>query len=155
MQTFLVLWVLLHSVEKMPSVQSFVATSRRPNIWGAVMAFGFILISLCGAPHSVMAFMRTLMHLVLPAPDGPNVIIPWRTRWVSNSWIHFKIHAGQWIRFNSCTCNTLTHGNKISLLPCCSISLTQECVWLKNQNKHYLWPSFTNCMSFQSLPDAQ
>lgn len=36
----------------MPSVQSLVATSRRPNIWGAVMALGFMRISLCGWPHS-------------------------------------------------------------------------------------------------------
>ena len=32
---FLALCVLLQRVEKMPSVQSLVATSRRPNIWGA------------------------------------------------------------------------------------------------------------------------
>ena len=38
--------VFLHKVEKIPSVQSFVATSNRPNICGAVMALGFILISL-------------------------------------------------------------------------------------------------------------
>lgn len=44
--------VFLHSVEKMPSVQSLVATSSRPNIWGAVIALGFMRISLWGWPHS-------------------------------------------------------------------------------------------------------
>ena len=37
---------LLQRVEKIPSVQSLVATSNLPNICGAVMALGFILISL-------------------------------------------------------------------------------------------------------------
>ena len=109
-QTFLVLWVLLHRVEKIPSVQSLVATSRRPNICGAVMAFGFILISLCGSPHSVIAFIRVWIHLVLPAPLGPRVIMPWRTRWVSNSWINFRIHGSWWMRPASCTYNA----NKIT-----------------------------------------
>lgn len=49
---FFALSVFLQSVEKMPSVQSFVATSSRPNIWGAVMALGFMRISLWGWPHS-------------------------------------------------------------------------------------------------------
>lgn len=35
---FLNLRVLLHKVENIPSVQSLVATSSRPNIWGAVIA---------------------------------------------------------------------------------------------------------------------
>ena len=83
---FLAFSVLLHRVEKIPSVQSLVATSSRPNICGAVIAFGFILSSLCGSPQSVMAFISTWMQQVLPAPDGPRVIIPWRTRWVSNSY---------------------------------------------------------------------
>lgn len=38
--------VFLHRAENMPSVQSLVATSSRPNIWAAVIDFGFILISL-------------------------------------------------------------------------------------------------------------
>ena len=54
--TFLALSVLRQSVEKMPSVQSLVATSSRPNISGAVMAFGFIRYSLCGKPHSVITW---------------------------------------------------------------------------------------------------
>ena len=44
--TFFALWLLRHKVEKIPSVQSLVDTSRVPNICGAVIAFGFILISL-------------------------------------------------------------------------------------------------------------
>lgn len=40
--------VFLHSAEKIPSVQSFVATSSLPNICAAVIAFGFIRISLRG-----------------------------------------------------------------------------------------------------------
>lgn len=38
--------VFLHKAENIPSVQSFVATSNLPNICAAVIAFGFILISL-------------------------------------------------------------------------------------------------------------
>ena len=83
---FLALRVLLQRVEKIPSVQSLVATSSLPNICGAVIALGFILISRCGEPVSVMAFIKTWMQLVLPAPEGPSVIIPWRTRCVSNNW---------------------------------------------------------------------
>ena len=85
---FLALRVLLQRVEKIPSIQSLVATSKRPNIWGAVMALGFILISLWGSPHSVMAFIRMWMQQVFPAPLGPRVIIPCRTLWVSNSYMN-------------------------------------------------------------------
>lgn len=80
---FLAFKVFLQSVEKMPSVQSLVATSNLPNIWGAVMALGFIFISLWGAPQSPMAFISRLIQQVLPAPLGPRVIIPCRTLWVS------------------------------------------------------------------------
>ena len=40
------------------------------------MALGFILISLCGVPQSVIAFINTWIQLVLPAPLGPSTIIP-------------------------------------------------------------------------------
>ena len=49
------------------------------------MALGFMRHSLWGSPQSVMAFISMWMQHVLPAPEGPRVIIPWRTRWVSNS----------------------------------------------------------------------
>ena len=76
----LALWVFLQRVEKIPSVQSFVATSRRPNICGAVMAFGFIRISLCGIPCSVKDLRRVLMQVVLPAPEiGQIPRNPYRT----------------------------------------------------------------------------
>lgn len=52
---FFALKVFLQSAENIPSVQSFVATSRRPNICGAVIALGFILISRCGCPQSMKA----------------------------------------------------------------------------------------------------
>ena len=73
----------LHNVEKIPSVQSLVDASNRPNICGAVIAFGFILISRCGCPQSPIAFINMFIHAVLPAPAGPSAIIPWRTRCVS------------------------------------------------------------------------
>lgn len=76
MWTFLVLSVLLHRVEKMPSVQSLVVTSREPNICEAVMALGFILISRWGEPQSDMAFISVWMQVVFPAPLGPRAIIP-------------------------------------------------------------------------------
>lgn len=74
--TFLALRVFLQSVEKTPSVQSLVVTSSIPNICEAVMALGFIRISLWGAPHSVMAFISVWMQVVFPEPLGPNIIIP-------------------------------------------------------------------------------
>lgn len=80
---FLVFSVFLHSVEKMPSVQSLVAASSFPNIWGAVIALGFIRISLCGWPHCVSALISMVMTIVFPDPLGPSVISPWRTRDVS------------------------------------------------------------------------
>lgn len=43
---FFIFNVLRQSAENMPSVQSFVATSSLPNICAAVIAFGFIRISL-------------------------------------------------------------------------------------------------------------
>ena len=73
---FFILSVLRHRVEKIPSVQSLVATSRRPNICGAVMALGFILISLCGIPISVRDFISTFMQQDFPVPLGPRAIIP-------------------------------------------------------------------------------
>lgn len=80
---FLAFNVFLHRVEKIPSVQSFVAVSSRPNIWGAVIAFGFIRISLWGLPHSVNDFIRIVMTVVFPEPLGPRVIRPCRTSEVS------------------------------------------------------------------------
>ena len=80
---FFALSVFRQSVENIPSVQSLVATSRRPNICGAVIALGFMRISRWGAPQSPIAFMSMLIQIVLPAPLGPRVIMPWRTRWVS------------------------------------------------------------------------
>ncbi|KAK2185975.1 hypothetical protein NP493_215g01007 [Ridgeia piscesae] len=73
---FLARSVRRHKVEKMPSVQSLVATSSRPNICGAVMALGFILISRCGSPQSPMAFIRVWMQHVFPVPLGPRAIMP-------------------------------------------------------------------------------
>ena len=101
---FLALLVLRQSVENIPSVQSLVATSRRPNICGAVMALGFILISLCGAPQSVMAFIKMWIQQDLPAPLGPRVIIPCLTRWVSNNWISFNVHDGWFTNLASSIC---------------------------------------------------
>lgn len=56
---FFALSVFLQRVEKIPSVQSLVATSSRPNIWGAVIALGFIRISLWGWPQSRHIFLQS------------------------------------------------------------------------------------------------
>lgn len=45
-ELFFIFKVFRQSAEKMPSVQSFVATSSFPNICAAVIALGFIRISL-------------------------------------------------------------------------------------------------------------
>ena len=68
---------------KIPSVQSPVVASSRPNIWGAVMALGFIFQITCLVPSSVSAPARHSMMQVLPPPDGPTTMIPCRTRYVS------------------------------------------------------------------------
>ena len=83
--TFFIFNVFLHRAEKIPSVQSLVATSSRPNICGAVIALGFILISLWGATHTLIAFIRVWIHVVLPEPLGPRAIMPCRTNCVSYS----------------------------------------------------------------------
>jgi len=49
---FVSLFALRHSCAKMPSVHSLAITSRDPNIWGGVIAFGFIRSSRCGLPTS-------------------------------------------------------------------------------------------------------
>lgn len=115
-QTFFALCVRLHSVEKIPSVQSLVATSSRPNICGAVIAFGFMRISLCTATHSVSAFISTWMQHVFPAPDGPRAIMPCRTSCVSYSWISFSIQGACSIRPNSFTWQTPVPANSMTTL---------------------------------------
>lgn len=62
---FLALNVFLQREENIPSVQSFVATSRRPNICGAVIALGFILISRCGCPQSRQAHHQLVLVFIL------------------------------------------------------------------------------------------
>lgn len=61
---FLALKVFLQRLENIPSVQSFVATSRRPNICGAVIALGFILISRCGCPQSRQADHQIVLEFI-------------------------------------------------------------------------------------------
>lgn len=95
-QTFFAFSVFLHRVEKTPSVQSLVATSNVPNICEAVMALGFMRISLCGVPQSVMALISVWMHVVLPVPLGPSVIIPTAQRTnnanVGSLLVHMGVH---------------------------------------------------------------
>ena len=124
---FLARSVFLHSVEKIPSVQSLVETSNRPNIWGAVMALGFILISLCGVPQSVIAFIKTWIQLVLPAPLGPSTIIPWRTRWVSNNCKKFVTWSFLYQR------TSVNYQNRAV-----DTRVEYALVWLKQLTKNYL-----------------
>lgn len=84
---FLALKVFLQSVENMPSVQSFVATSRRPNICEAVIALGFILISRCGCPQSMKADHQLVLVLLFNSQ---------RTSTNSNS-----LHPNVWFHVHS------------------------------------------------------
>ena len=59
-----------HSTAKTPSVQSPVAASNRPNICGAVIAFGFIFQMTCLVPSSVSAPASVSMMAVLPRARG-------------------------------------------------------------------------------------
>ena len=77
---FLFLAALRHSTAKMPSVQSPVAWSMRPNICGAVMALGFMRQMMCLVPSSDSAPARQSPMAVLPPPAGPTSMMPWRTR---------------------------------------------------------------------------
>ena len=113
--TFFIFCVFLQRVENIPSVQSLVAASNWPNIWEEVMAFGFILISLCGIPHWVSALARVLMQVVFPAPLGPSTMIPCLTLWVSYNCIIFSTHGGWWMRADFSTCAKKYHFKKWSL----------------------------------------
>lgn len=70
---------LRHSTAKMPSVQSLVCGSMRPNIWGAVIALGFMRQITCLVPSSVSAPASTSIIEVLPDPLGPTSMMPCRT----------------------------------------------------------------------------
>ena len=108
---FLSLFALRHSAAKMPSVHSLATTSRLPNIWGAVIAFGFILSSRCDwptiggisgsavHPSSVLWSVSTIRDL--PTPDGPTSISEWRTSAISYTWITFDVHDGWGWRLSS------------------------------------------------------
>lgn len=93
-----------HSTAKMPSVQSPVEASRRPNIWGAVMAFGFMRQMTCFCPRSVSAPASTSMMVDLPDPVGPTSMMPWRTWYVSYSCTHLDSHEGCACSPRSFTC---------------------------------------------------
>ena len=56
-----------------------VAASMRPNIWGAVMALGFMRQMTCLVPSSVSAAARHSMRVDVPLPAGPTTMMPWRT----------------------------------------------------------------------------
>jgi hypothetical protein len=56
-----------------------VAASSRPNIWGTVMALGFMRQMACRVPSSVSAAARHSISWVLPEPAGPTTMMPWRT----------------------------------------------------------------------------
>lgn len=75
-QTALSLVHLRHKTAKMPSVQSPVEVSMRPNIWGAVMALGFMRQMTCLVPSSVKAPASTSMIAVFPLPLGPTSMMP-------------------------------------------------------------------------------
>lgn len=169
---FFIFNVLRQSAEKMPSVQSFVATSNLPNICAAVIAFGFIRISLydckmygtvsstearnenqnyyafaspsawaifrlmrrviklwrqrrgqnrkssnaggfylCCWPICDNAFINVWIHVVLPAPLGPSVMMPWRTFCVSYNWISFNTHGGWNTRPAISACSAMAASN--------------------------------------------
>ncbi len=91
---------LRHSTANTPSVQSPVAASMRPNICGAVMAFGFIFQIVCFVPSSVSAPASVSAMAVLPAPVGPTSMIPCRTWYVSYSCTHLLSQVG-------CSCRPL------------------------------------------------
>eukprot|EP00659_Diplonema_papillatum_P019139 gene19138-biopygen19404 len=88
-----------HSAEKIPSCQSPVPASSFPNICEAVIAFGFIRISLCFMPPSRSSMshsdLSTVWYIIVfPTPAGPTTINPCRTIFVSYSWTHFATQGG-------------------------------------------------------------
>ena len=75
---------------------------------------------LWGTPHSPIASIRALIALVLPAPVGPNIIIPWRTRCVSNNWRRRNCNnKNTWVRYflgpNSLICSQMMKDPKAIL----------------------------------------
>jgi hypothetical protein len=65
--------LFLQSEEKMPSLQSFVATSIFPNICPALIDLGFNLISLYGFPPCASDFIKMAMQDDFPVPLGPRI----------------------------------------------------------------------------------
>ena len=62
-----------------------VAASMRPNIWGAVMALGFMRHTAVLDPRLDNVAARQSMAALFPEPAGPTTMMPWRTRQVSYS----------------------------------------------------------------------
>ena len=66
----------------------------RPNICGAVMAFGFIFQMFVFVPICVSAPASVSAMAVFPAPVGPTSMIPCLTWYVSYSCTHFASQLG-------------------------------------------------------------
>ena len=77
-------------------------------LWGDLGArtLGFMRQMTVFWPISLSAAARHSMMAVLPAPEGPTSMMPWRTRDVSYSWMHLLSQVGCGCRFRSAsTCN--------------------------------------------------
>ena len=101
---FLSLFALRHSCAKMPSVHSLATTSSEPNIWGAVIALGFMRSSRCGCPtitgrsgsgsHAARAACKISTIFDLPTPDGPTIMSECRTSAISCTWMILSNQEG-------------------------------------------------------------
>lgn len=75
-------------------------------IWLSRFTLGFIRQMTVFWPKSVRAAARLSIIVVLPAPEGPTSMMPWRTRDVSYSWMHLLSQLGWGCKFLSTkTCN--------------------------------------------------
>ena len=84
-----------HSAAKTPSCQSPVSGSMRPNICAAVMPFGFMRSWMCEPNTLVSASVMQSYTIVLPQSAGPTTMMPWRTFFVSYSWMILRRQSGQ------------------------------------------------------------
>ena len=90
---------LVYYNQKKVSIKSILSNSNAQSVMETEpLTFGFSLISLCCSPVMVRPVMSIWIHCVLPAPEGPRTMIPWRTRWVSYNWISFMAQGGWLIK---------------------------------------------------------
>lgn len=85
----------------LPFAHSSLHLTINTVIWWSELTLGFMRQMTVFWPNSVRAAARHSTIVVLPAPEGPTSIMPWRTRDVSYSWMHLLSQLGWGCKFLS------------------------------------------------------